>query len=125
MIVATQIDARIGDGGFQRAVGGDGDVLHVPGVRSFGIFETVVLFVGIEMSAGRSESGRLALGILMNVDGVFAGGKVFQIELDADAVGRAAAKRRNTDTLPFGVFQFNLGGSGEYGERQRAESSRC
>jgi len=125
VIVATQVDIRIGHRSFGRSIGGDSEIFHVSGMRSLGILQTVMFFVGIEVAAGGSESRRLALGVLMDVDSMFAGRKILQIQLDLDTVGLASAKRCDSDAFPLGVFQFDLGGSGKDRDRQRAKCGRC
>ena len=66
------------------AFGVDGEVRHVAGVVAFGILQAVLFAVGIEMRAGGFEVGGIALGILMEVDGVLAGRKTVKMKLEAD-----------------------------------------
>ena len=62
-----------------------GEVLHVAGVMAFGILQAVLLAVRIEMRAGRFEVGGIALGSLMEMDGVLARSKAMKVKLESDA----------------------------------------
>ena len=62
----------------------DGEVRHVSGMVAFGIFQTVLFPIRIEMRAGGFEIRRIARRILMEVDGVFAGRKTVKLQLEAD-----------------------------------------
>lgn len=62
----------------------NGKVFHVAGVVAFGIIESVLLAVRIEMGASGFEIRGIALGILMEVNGVLAGGKIVKVKLEAD-----------------------------------------
>ena len=59
----------------------DDEVLHVASVVAFGILQAVLLAIGIEMRAGRLEVGGIALGVLVEVDGVLAGREIVQVKL--------------------------------------------
>jgi hypothetical protein len=63
----------------------DHEVAHIPGVVAFWIIESVLLAFGIEMRTGGLEVWRIALGILVEVDGVLAGRQIMKIEFEADA----------------------------------------
>jgi len=63
----------------------DGEVQHVAGVVAFGIIESVLLAIGIEMRAGGFEVGRIALRVLVEVDGVLAGRQVVKMKLEGNA----------------------------------------
>src|SRR5450755_46909 len=52
----------------------------------------VVMASGIEVRAGGFELWRVAFGDLMDVHGVFAGRKIFDVQLDAHAVGRGTQR---------------------------------
>lgn len=81
----TQLDIGVSDGhvpGFAVVV--DDEILHVASVWSFGIVEAVFLTIGIEMRAGRLEVRGIALGILMNMDGVLTGGHVVKVQPNLD-----------------------------------------
>ncbi len=62
----------------------DTEVRHVAGMVAFGIFQTVLFPVGIEMRAGRFEIRGIAFGILMEMNGVLTGGKTVKMKLEAD-----------------------------------------
>ena len=65
--------------------GVDGEVQHVAGVMAFGILESVLLAVGVEVRARGFEVGGIALGVLVEVDAVFAGREIVELELEAYA----------------------------------------
>jgi hypothetical protein len=58
------------------------------------------------MRTGGFEVGRIALRDLMNVEGVFAGRKIFDVQRDFDAL-RRARKYARTHTLAVGVFELD------------------
>src|SRR5260370_15146551 len=64
-----------------------GEIGDVAGVRALGILQAVMFAVGIEMTTSGFEVGAFTLGGLMDVDGVFAGREVLQVELYLQAVG--------------------------------------
>jgi len=66
------------------AFGVDGKIFHVAGVVAFGIIESVLFGVGIEMRTGGFEIRGIALGILMEVNGVHAGGEIVKVQLEAN-----------------------------------------
>jgi hypothetical protein len=78
-------DVFVHEAEFGLAFGVDGEVVHVAGVMAFGILQSVLFGVGIEVRAGGFEVGGFALGILVNVNGVFAGRKIMEVELEAGA----------------------------------------
>ena len=89
VLAFAQRDIRISDAGLRLAIVVNDEILHVAGVRSFRIVEPVLFAVWIEMRAGRLEVGRIALGILMNMNSVLTGGHIVQVELDLDAFAGA------------------------------------
>ena len=90
------------------AVGADGEVLHVAGVVAVGTIEPVLLAVGIEMSTGRFEVGALALGDLMEMDGMFSGREIVEFELERDA--RPLIPDDDfADGFALSIFEFNFG----------------
>src|ERR1700756_3675598 len=64
------------------AVGSYCEVLHVAGVMSFGIVETMLLALGVEMPPGRLEVGPFAFRSLVEVDGVFSRREIVQLQLE-------------------------------------------
>jgi len=111
--VVAERDVRSNDGRVSGAVGADDqrEVRDVAcGKAAGGVI--VVAAVGIEMRTGGLEVRAFALGELVDVEGVFAGRKIFDVELDADAV-RSLGKRCAADDLILSVFDFDgerLGG---------------
>ena len=71
----------------------NGDILHVAGVVAFGILQSVLFIIGIEMRAGRLEIGWIALRILVDVDGMFSRWQIVQVELDHHALFPLIHKR--------------------------------
>jgi hypothetical protein len=63
----------------------DLEILHVAGVVAFGILQSVFFTVGIEVRAGGLEVGGIALGVLMEVDGMLPGREIVQMHVDAHA----------------------------------------
>ena len=63
------------------------------------------------MRTGGLEVGTFALGELVDVERVFAGRKIFDVELDADAV-RSLGERGGADDLILRVLDFNGEGLG-------------
>ena len=59
------------------------------------------------MAAGRFEIGAIALGHLVDVDGVFAGREVFEVQLNNDALGASAGDGGRADACAFAVFHLN------------------
>ncbi len=72
-------------GGIGFALHIDCEVQHVAGVVAFGVIEPVLFAVGIEMRPGGLEVGRIALRILMEVNGVLAGRQVVKMKLQGNA----------------------------------------
>ncbi len=64
--------ARIFHGHFRRAIRLDHEILHVAGVRAVGILEAMLLHIGVEMAARGGELRAFALGVLMDVNSMFA-----------------------------------------------------
>ena len=98
---------RSDDGGMSGAVGADDqrEVGNVTG-RKAASSVIVVATVRIEMWAGGFEVGAVALGELMDVERMLAWRKIFNIELDANAV-RSLGKRCGADDLIFSVSDVN------------------
>ena len=69
-----------------RAVGQDGEVHHVPCMRTIRVLRSMLLACGIKVAAGRGEFRTFALCILVNVDGMFTGRHVPKVELDIHAL---------------------------------------
>src|ERR1019366_5851761 len=87
--------------GLRGAVGLHREIGHVPGMMAAGIEHAVLLVVRIEMRTGRLEVGRIALGVLMEVQRVLAGRQVLYVELDFDAFARRVDSSR-ADAIALG-----------------------
>ncbi len=61
---------------------------------------------GAEVRASGLEVGSFALGDLMNVNGMLAGGESFDVEFDFHSVSRFG-KSCGADGLAFGVLEFS------------------
>ena len=99
------------------AFGIDGEVLHVAGVMAFGVLQAVLLGVGIEMRARGFEVGSIALGVLMEVDGVLTGRKIVKVKLETDS-GSLLPEHDGAYVLALGVLDcdFGFGCAGESGD---------
>jgi hypothetical protein len=89
----------------------DGKILHVSRVVAFRIFESVMLALRIEMSAGGLEVRAIALGSLMKVDSVLAGRQVVKMKLQGDSLSLLPYEDVS-DGLALGVFEFDFGFGG-------------
>jgi hypothetical protein len=67
------------------ALGVDGEVFHVARVVPLRIVESVLLGLRVEVRARGFEIGRIALGVLMEVDGVLAGRQAIQMQFEFNA----------------------------------------
>jgi len=109
IFVGAESDIGSDSGGVSCAIRGDnesevGDVTrgHAHG------------FVGVaasEMRTGGFEIGRLALGNLMDVDGMFTRRKIFDVECDFDAF-RGGRKNGGADRLTLDVLDVHSDGLG-------------
>ena len=98
MAVAAERDIGSDDGGVSGAVGAD-DQREVGNVAGREPAVIVAGAVRIEVRASRLEVGAFAFGELVDMERVFAGRKVFDVELDTDALGsmRKASQCRLPD----------------------------
>src|SRR5947209_4830257 len=74
---------------------------------AFWILQTVLFAVRIEVAARGLEVGTVALGILMNMDGVLSRRQILQVELDLDTFLARRGHRRGTRVLSLSVLQLN------------------
>jgi len=91
-----------------------GEVQHITGMMAFGIFQSVLFAIGIEVRAGRLEIGGIALWVLMKMDGVLAERKIVQLQLEGNT--RAFWRQSDgADVFPLGILEvdFGLGGAGK------------
>src|SRR5205085_9863602 len=79
VVVFPQGHVRIIDRDFRLAGMLNDEVIHVTGMRSFGILQAVLLPFRIEMWACGLEVRRITFRVLMNMDGVLAGLKTLQL----------------------------------------------
>ncbi len=63
------------------------DVFHVACVWPLRILQAMMLLFRIEMRSGGGERRSLALGILMNVNRMIAGGQILQMQIDLNSRG--------------------------------------
>src|SRR5271165_1183127 len=123
----AQYDVGILNGGLGSAVGLHGEVGHVAVVVSGGIEEAVLLLVRIEVRAGRLEVGRIALGVLMEMQRVIAGRQALHIEFDLNAFTRRLDRGR-ADAVALGVLKCDRGlldrhgGAAVFGESWNREN---
>jgi len=87
------------------AIGGD-DERKIRDVAGGGCVMAVLGAAGIEVRASALEVRRIALRDLVNVDGVFARRKIFDVERDFDAF-RRAGELRGSDVLAVGILEFH------------------
>ena len=117
--VGAEVYVFIFDLGVGFALGIDGEVFHVAGVVAFGIVESMLFAVGIEVRTGGFEVRCNAARILMEVNSVLAGGKAVKMQLEGN--GRSLLRDENgADVLALGIFEFDFGfsGAGKRGDDQ-------
>ena len=91
-----------------RSVGHDFQISgHVAGVCAFGILDSMLLVVRIEMRAGGLEIRCIALRIDVHMDGMLAFGKILQIQFDLDAVARGR-QQGCSRVLPLAGLEVHL-----------------
>jgi len=83
-----------------------GEVRHIAGVRfrALGVVNPVVVRVRVEVAAGRGKRRPFAFSGLVNVDGVLAGGQIFQSQLNLDAGLPGACEGCGADAFALGVL---------------------
>jgi hypothetical protein len=75
---------------------------------AFGILETVLLALGIEVPAGRLEVGAFAFGNLMEVNGMDSGREIVEFDLEGNA--RSLIPQDHiTDRFALSIFEFDFG----------------
>ena len=85
----------------------DCDVSHVAGVMAFGIIESVLLAVGIEVRACGFEVRAIAFRILMKVNPVFTGRQTMQFEVDPEKMVGLLPKNGPTNAVALGILKFD------------------
>jgi hypothetical protein len=86
----------------------------------------MLLAIGVKVTACRLEVGRVALGVLVNVDGVRADGEVFEADLDDNVAALAGHESGFAGVLACaglngdgnGVFGLGEGGDGDEAESE-------
>src|ERR1700694_3948317 len=73
---------------------------------AFGILQSILLAIGIEMGSRGLEVRGIALRVLMKVDGVYAGGQILEIEIHSDS-GGGFPQNRSTHSLALGILKVN------------------
>src|ERR1700731_2648296 len=85
------------------AIRAHGEVGVVAVVVAFGILQSMLLAIGIEMGSRGLEVRGIALRVLMKVDGVYASGQILEIGLHSDSCAGFPQSRR-THSLALGVL---------------------
>src|SRR5271165_1042719 len=84
------------------------EISHIARMVSVGTIETVLLAVRVKVAARGFKVRALTLRHLMEVDRMFTGSEIVQIQLECDA--RIFVPKENAAyALPLGVFHFNCG----------------
>src|SRR5215813_3957278 len=124
--VTSQIGVRISHCGSCGSICLHRKVRHVTRVRPFGVVESVLLSLWIEMTSSRFEVGRFTLRGLMNVNRVLARRQILQIQLDIQAL-LAWLQSGRSNALAFGIFQFDSGTRRKQRKRapQQRSSDKC
>src|ERR1700730_3383447 len=88
------------------AVRADCEIGIVAVVVAFGILQSMLLAIGIEMGSRGLEVRSIALRVLMKVDGMYAGWKILEIEFHSDSRG-GFPQNRSTHSLAVGILKVN------------------
>src|ERR1700704_3647746 len=80
------------------AVCADREIGIVTIVVAFGILQSMLLAIGIEVRSRGLEVRGVALRVLMKVDGMHAGGQILEIEFHSDSRG-GVPQNRGTHSL--------------------------
>src|SRR5580700_2905660 len=102
-----QVDVVVSEFHGSFAVFFDDEVQHVAGVVAFGTLQAVLLAVWIEVWTGRLEVGTIALGILMEVNAVFARRQIMHLYIEYHALGSALRQDNRSQALALGIFHLN------------------
>ena len=108
VIVVAESHIRRDNGNVRGAVGSDDQrkIRDVAGGRPVVVVRTTA---GVEMRARGSEARRIALGDLMDVNGVFAGREIFDVQGDFYPLA-GARKYGGSHDLAFRIFEFDSDG---------------
>jgi hypothetical protein len=106
------------------ALGVDGEVHHVAGVRALGVLHAVLLVHRVEVAA-RAGEWRFALRHRVEVQRVFARRQAVHIKIDRDAAALDRRDHRHAHGITLGVLQINMlhlrrhsGGSDQQSQRE-------
>ncbi len=106
------------------AFGVDGEIFNIAGVMAFGIVESVLFPIGIEVRAGGFKIRSGALGILMEVDRVFTRREAVEVKLQRDTCSLLGENDRSYGfALRIFEFYYSFGGAGQRGENQNGGQS--
>src|SRR5713226_967068 len=75
-------------------------------VVAFGILQSMLLAIGIEMGSRGLEVRGIALGVLMKMDGMYAGGQILEFEFHSESRG-GLPQNRGTHSLALGILKVN------------------
>jgi hypothetical protein len=92
---------------FGFAVCVDREIRVIAGMMAFRIVEAMLLAIRIEVRSGGFEVGRGATRVLMKVDGMFARGKIFEIEFHSHSSRFFLPQHDGADAFPLRVLQVN------------------
>jgi len=96
------------------AIGVRCEVGIVAGVVAFRIIQSMLFSVGIEMRPGGLEVRSIATRVLMEVDGMFAGREIHQVDFQPYS-GRMGPKNCGAHGVALGIFELNYNFSGAGG----------
>ena len=117
MVVIAKSDVRVLRFEFCLAVGTHGEIGIVTGVMTLRVLQPMLFAVRVEVWTRRLEVLCGANGILMKVNGMFAGGQVLEIDFHLNT-WLFFPQSKSPHTLSLGILESNDG----LGDAQRWES---
>src|SRR3982074_2653254 len=90
------------------AIRADREIGIVAVVVTFGILQSMLLAIGIEMRSRGLEVRGIALRVLMKVDGMYARRQILEIDLHSDS-GAGLPQNRGTHGLALSILKVNHG----------------
>jgi len=105
--VIAEVHVLVGEADLCFSIGANSEVGHVAGVVAIGTVEAVLLPVRIKMRASGFEVWRIALRVLMEVDGVLAWRKIFEVEFQAYAASLVLVEDDVAHTFALGVGEVD------------------
>src|SRR5580700_3210608 len=106
MAVGAEVDIFIIPLEMRFAIGVRREVGIVAGMVAFRIIQSMLFPVRIEMRSGRLEVRSVATCVLMEMDGMFAGGQVHEIDLHPYP-GGVLPKSRGAHRVALGIVELN------------------